>query len=80
MKCRSRFVRDLLNWLILGHLYFVFFEAVLSGAEYVIVRELAHFHEEHQTPEFWLLLERAMLEFVRRKTWLAVPGVDVEGI
>ena len=49
-------------------------------AEYVVVHELAHLHEPHHTPEFWLHLERAMPDFMQRKVWLAEHGVDVEGI
>jgi predicted metal-dependent hydrolase len=45
-----------------------------------VVYELAHLHEPHHTPEFWLRLERAMPDFVQRKTWLAEHGIDVEGI
>jgi predicted metal-dependent hydrolase len=49
-------------------------------AEYVVVHELAHLHEVHHTPEFWLRLERTMPDFVQRKTWLAEHGIDVEGV
>jgi predicted metal-dependent hydrolase len=49
-------------------------------AEYVVVHELAHLHEVHHTPEFWLRVERAMPDFLRRKTWLAEHGIDVEGM
>lgn len=49
-------------------------------AEYVVVHEMAHLHEAHHTPEFWLRVERAMPDFARRKTWLAEHGMDVEGI
>ena len=49
-------------------------------AEYVVVHEMAHLHEPHHTPEFWLRVERAMPDFARRKAWLAEHGMDVEGI
>lgn len=49
-------------------------------AEYVVVHEMAHLHEAHHTPEFWLRVERAMPDFEQRKTWLAEHGMDVEGI
>ncbi len=49
-------------------------------AEYVVVHELAHLHEPHHTPEFWLRVERAMPDYARRKSWLAEHGIDVEGI
>lgn len=49
-------------------------------AEYVVVHELAHLHERHHTPAFWLRVERAMPDFAQRKTWLAEHGIDVEGI
>lgn len=49
-------------------------------AEYVVVHEMAHLHEPHHTPEFWLRVERAMPDFARRKAWLAEHGMDVEGV
>lgn len=49
-------------------------------AEYVVVHEIAHLHEPHHTPAFWLRVERAMPDFAQRKTWLAEHGFDVEGI
>ncbi len=49
-------------------------------AEYVLVHEMAHLHEPHHTPEFWLRIERAMPDFGQRKIWLAEHGIDVEGI
>jgi len=49
-------------------------------AEYVVVHEMAHLHEPHHTPEFWLRVERAMPDFARRKAWLAEHGMDVEGL
>jgi len=49
-------------------------------AEYVVVHELAHLHEPHHTPDFWLRVERAMPDYARRKTWLAEHGMEVEGI
>jgi predicted metal-dependent hydrolase len=48
--------------------------------EYVAAHEMAHLHEPHHTPEFWLRLERAMPDYARRKAWLAERGIDVEGI
>jgi hypothetical protein len=49
-------------------------------AEYVVVHEMAHLHERHHTPAFWLRVERAMPDFAQRKAWLAEHGIDVEGI
>ena len=49
-------------------------------AEYVVVHELAHLHEPHHTPEFWLRVERAMPDFDRRKAWLAQHGGAVDGL
>lgn len=51
-----------------------------SIAEYVVVHEIAHLHEPHHTPEFWLRIERTMPDFAQRKAWLAEHGMDVEGI
>lgn len=49
-------------------------------AEYVVVHEMAHLHEPHHTPAFWLRVERAMPDFAQRRDWLAEHGIDVEGI
>ncbi|SFK10677.1 hypothetical protein SAMN04488082_11453 [Desulfomicrobium apsheronum] len=49
-------------------------------AEYVVVHEMAHLHEAHHTPAFWLRVERAMPDYVQRKAWLAEHGIDIEGI
>lgn len=49
-------------------------------AEYVVVHEMAHLHERHHTPVFWLRVERVMPDYAQRKTWLAEHGMDVEGI
>ncbi|MEP6878404.1 MAG: SprT family zinc-dependent metalloprotease [Nitrosospira sp.] len=49
-------------------------------AEYIVVHEIAHLHESHHTPEFWLRVERVMPDFTQRKVWLAEHGIDVEGI
>ncbi|WP_082889329.1 M48 family metallopeptidase [Methylomonas koyamae] len=49
-------------------------------AEYVVVHEIAHLHEPHHTPAFWLRVERAMPDYYQRKAWLAEHGIDVEGI
>jgi predicted metal-dependent hydrolase len=49
-------------------------------AEYVVVHEMAHLHEPHHTPRFWVLVERAMPDFVRRRQWLADHGIGVEGL
>ena len=49
-------------------------------AEYVVVHEIAHLHEPHHTPAFWLRIERAMPDYEKRKAWLAEHGIDVEGI
>ena len=49
-------------------------------AEYVVVHEIAHLHEPHHTPAFWLRVERAMPDYAQRKAWLAERGIEVEGI
>lgn len=49
-------------------------------AEYVVVHEIAHLHEPHHTPAFWLRVERAMPDYLQRKAWLAEHGINVEGI
>ncbi len=49
-------------------------------AEYVVVHEIAHLHEPHHTPAFWMRVERAMPDYAQRKAWLAEHGIDVEGI
>lgn len=49
-------------------------------AEYVVVHEIAHLHEPHHTPTFWLHMERVMPDYAQRKAWLAEHGMDVEGI
>ena len=48
--------------------------------EYMVAHEMAHLHEPHHTPEFWLRLERAMPDYARRKSWLAEHGIEVEGL
>ncbi len=65
-----------------GRLYFHWKTILLPAriAEYVVVHELAHLHEAHHTPEFWQRVERAMPDYVRRKTWLAEHGMTVEGL
>lgn len=49
-------------------------------AEYVVVHEIAHLHEPHHGPAFWLRVERVMPDYAQCKTWLAEHGIDVEGI
>jgi len=49
-------------------------------AEYVVVHEMAHLHEPHHSPAFWLRIERAMPDFAQRKAWLAEHGIEIEGI
>ncbi|MCX9157796.1 M48 family metallopeptidase [Niveibacterium sp. 24ML] len=49
-------------------------------AEYVVVHEMAHLHEPHHTPAFWLRVERAMPDYAQRRAWLAEHGIDVEGL
>jgi predicted metal-dependent hydrolase len=52
----------------------------ISIAEYVVVHEMAHLHEPHHTPAFWLRVERVMPDYAQRKSWLAENGMVVEGI
>ena len=49
-------------------------------AEYVVVHEMAHLHEPHHAPEFWLRVERALPDYGRRKAWLGARGIEVEGL
>jgi predicted metal-dependent hydrolase len=42
--------------------------------EYVIVHELAHLREPRHSPEFWLLVERALPDLERRRGWLTQNG------
>lgn len=65
-----------------GWLYFHWKTILLPVrvAEYVVVHEMAHLHEPHHTPAFWLRVERAMPDFAQRRAWLAQHGMDVEGI
>lgn len=65
-----------------GWLYFHWKTILLPAriAEYVLVHEMAHLHEPHHTPEFWLRLERAMPDFERLKAILAEQGGHVEGL
>jgi len=44
-------------------------------AEYVVVHEIAHLHEPHHTPAFWLRVERAMPDYAQRRAWLAEHGM-----
>ncbi|MCA9593753.1 MAG: M48 family metallopeptidase [Myxococcales bacterium] len=48
--------------------------------EYIVVHELAHLHEPHHTPEFWLRVERAMPDFAARKQWLAENAQEAMGV
>lgn len=65
-----------------GWLYFHWKTILLPAriAEYVVVHEMAHLHEPHHTPAFWLRVERAMPDYAQRRDWLAEHGMDVEGI
>jgi len=45
--------------------------------EYVVVHELVHLRERNHTPEFWLRVERAMPDYLRRKEWLAEKGAGL---
>lgn len=47
-----------------------------SIVEYVVVHELVHLCERNHTPAFWRRVERAMPDYVRRKTWLAERGAS----
>lgn len=49
-------------------------------AEYVVVHEMAHLHEPHHTPDFWLRVERAIPNYAQRKAWLAENGMAIEGL
>lgn len=49
-------------------------------AEYVVMHELVHLHEPNHSAEFWRRLERAMPDYAERKQWLALYGMDVEGL
>jgi predicted metal-dependent hydrolase len=45
-----------------------------SLVDYVIVHELAHIHDPHHTPDFWLRVERALPTFQAAKSDLARVG------
>ena len=49
-------------------------------AEYVLVHELAHLHEDNHTPLFWNRIGRVMPDYELRKAWLAERGIEVEGL
>ncbi len=49
-------------------------------AEHVVVHEPAHLHESHRTPDFRLLVERAMPDDAGRRDRLARHGVQVGGL
>jgi len=65
-----------------GWLYFHWKAILLPPriAEYVVVHEIAHLHEPHHTPAFWLRVERVLPDYEQRKAWLAEHGMEVEGI
>lgn len=66
-----------------GELLYFHWKTILLPAriaEYVVVHEMAHLHEPHHTPEFWRRVERAMPDYERRKDWLAMHGMEVEGM
>ncbi len=65
-----------------GWLYFHWKTILLPAriAEYVVVHEMAHLHEPHHTPAFWLRVERALPDFERRRSWLSERGMAVEGV
>ena len=50
------------------------------GQAQILVHQIAHLHEPHHTPAFWLRVERVMPDYAQRKVWLAEHGIDVEGI
>ena len=66
-----------------GDLLYFHWKAILLPAriaEYVVVHEIAHLHEPHHAPAFWLRVERALPDYLQRKAWLAEHGIDVEGL
>lgn len=66
-----------------GHWLYFHWKVILLPAriaEYVVVHEIAHLHEPHHAPAFWLRVERAMPDYARRKAWLAEHGIEVEGL
>ena len=65
-----------------GWLYFHWKTILLPAriAEYVVVHEMAHLHEPHHTPAFWLRVERALPDFERRRAWLSERGMAVDGV
>lgn len=66
-----------------GELLYFHWKAILLPAriaEYVVVHEMAHLHERHHTPDFWLRVERVMPDYAGRKSCLAERGKEVEGL
>ena len=65
-----------------GWLYFHWKTILLPAriAEYGVVHEMAHLHQPHHTPAFWLRVERALPDFKRRQAWLSERGMAVEGV
>lgn len=63
-------------------LYFHWKTMLLNAriAEYVVVHEMAHLHEPHHTPAFWLRVERVLPDYAQRRDWLAEHGIEVEGL
>lgn len=51
-----------------------------SLIDYVIVHELVHFHERNHGPKFWARLERAMPDYARRRSQLAIAGAKLAGL
>lgn len=65
-----------------GRLYFHWKTILLPAriAEYVAVHELAHLHEPHHTPTFWIKVERAMPDYATRKAWLDSRGASADAL
>jgi predicted metal-dependent hydrolase len=51
-----------------------------SLVDYVIVHELVHLHERNHNPKFWARIERAMPDYARRRSQLAIAGAKLAGL
>jgi predicted metal-dependent hydrolase len=76
-------VRDLgYRWGSLGkndrlNIHWAAMQLPVSLLDYVIVHELAHIDQPRHTPSFWATVERALPDYDRRRTHLAITGTTL---